>query len=464
MDDLRELLRESAASPRTELDLDDVRQRAVRVRRNQRLLATLPVAALVALVAVLGWSAWKALGPDRGVVIDQPSPQPTAPASERAPSEPESPHTTAPPPEPLDGWARLPVDPTIFGQVRITDAAADGQRLVLAGCEQFSSTSTIPMWWSDDAETWRRASWPELLGPGCVRQVESTRFGFYAIGPDAGSVMWSADGEEWEPVQLPDAGSDLGLPVFFPSPSGDRVTILKFPRGDVAESTDGALFTTTDGHEWEEGPADSAALFDDSTIADVIPGGDGLLAVGSSPGGEFVPTAAVFTSADGLTWRRVTPRNADFDEKMMTAVMDTGDGFVAVGGDLASADRPGAGLMAAWTSPDGITWTPSSPPDEETDASVAHMTAQAVTQAGGAIWAAGRDFDARRDDEDKERPALWVSEDGQAWVRADLEDNARRTPFIVLDLPDLRLGVWPPPIPYANPNADPGPVELFVAE
>lgn len=96
MDDFRELLRESAASPRGDLDLDDVRRRATRFRRHQQVRAAIPAVALVALVVTLGWSGWRLFGPDHGVVIDQPSPQPTEHGSEPAPEHSTEPTPTAP--------------------------------------------------------------------------------------------------------------------------------------------------------------------------------------------------------------------------------------------------------------------------------------------------------------------------------------------------------------------------------
>ena len=129
----------------------------------------------------------------------------------------------------------------------------------------------------------------------------------------------------------------------------------------------------------------------------------------------------------------------------------TESGFVAVGGDLFVT-----GLMTAWTSPDGITWTRSPHPDEQTDPSVACMTAEAVTEAAGSLWAAGTDFDARRP-EDQGVPALWSSVDGTIGERQAVDELAGTVPFAVVETPQLTLGVWPPP------NSTPAePLQLFV--
>ncbi len=359
-------------------------------------------------------------------------------------------------PEPVAGWERLEIDPAVFGAVAMTDGAVADGRLVLVGCGGFAGHSIgFPVWWADDVTGWQRAEGPPDVT--CMTQLEASPFGFFATGYPHGALnqFHSQDGVTWEPLDLSD---DLGFEypfelgvvlAIFVSPNEDRVTLL-YSAAAEGESRIATLITTTDGHTWEQGPPDSAALFDSSSIAAVIEGGPGLIAVGSSPGGEFVPTAAVFISSDGLNWRRVTPHNSDFDNKVMTDVMTFAGGYLAVGGDFFNT-----GLMTAWTSPDGETWRRSPHPPEETDPDVANMTAEALTTAAGSIWAAGRDFDARRDAGDG-IPAIWNSADGINWTRVGFDEVRGTIPFVVIDTPDQRIGVWPPPFSL---NRDP--VQIF---
>ncbi|VAV99232.1 hypothetical protein MNBD_ACTINO02-1598, partial [hydrothermal vent metagenome] len=239
------------------------------------------------------------------------------------------------------------------------------------------------------------------------------------------------------------------------SPQRDRVTLL-FSRAAEGESRVATLVTTTDGETWTEGPASSAALFDSSDFAAVIEGGPGLIAVGTSPGGEFVPTAAVFTSPDGLHWTRVTPRDHNFNDKTMGDVIAVGDGYVAVGGDYEDIR-----LMTAWTSRDGVHWRRSPSPQGEIGAEFGFQIADALAVVDGVIWATGRDFDAARgnDNNDGSLPALWRSDNGVDWVRVDPESVTVAIPFVVIDSPELRIGVWPPPFSLIE-----GPVQVFIAE
>lgn len=362
-------------------------------------------------------------------------------------------------PEPVEGWVRLETDPGVFGAVTVADGAVGDGRLVLVGCEgSDSDVAGFPVWWSDDATGWQRADGPSDMT--CLTQVEASSFGFFATGGPHGvqDQFHSLDGVTWERLDLSDDfGFDypdqlgVGFAIFV-APNEDRVTLL-YSRAAEAESRIATLVTTTDGETWELGSPDSAALYDSSSVAAVIEGGPGLIAVGSSPGGEFVPSAAAFVSSDGLNWTRVTPRNSDFDNKIMTDVMPFAGGYVAVGGDFFDT-----GLMTAWTSPDGRTWSRSPYPSEETDPSVAQMTAETVTAAAGSIWAAGRDFDARRDSDDG-LPAMWNSPDGVTWTRVDFDEARGTIPFLVIDIPDRRIGVWPPPF-----SLTPDPVQIFEDE
>ncbi len=366
--------------------------------------------------------------------------------------------TTTVRPDPAEGWGRLDVDTGVFGGVAPVDGAAQDGRVVLVGCPP-EALGLFPIWWAEGLE-FQRAEGPAVERPQdvrCVQEVVSTPFGWFAGG--LGSLLRSPDGVSWEILDVPallgyEFSGQLGYADnLFVSPDGARLTVL-FRRAAQAESTIANLVTTTDGETWVENAHPSQSLFDSSGIAAVIAGGDGLLAAGSSPGGEFVPTAAVFTSPDGLRWRRVTPAGGpDFDDKVIEDILQVGDRFIAVGGDFFET-----GLMTAWTSPNGYDWRRLPHPPETTDPSVAFMSGQALTVADGYIWVAGRDFDARRD-EPQELPAIWRSPDGEAWERLPIDQLPINVPFEIASTTDLRIGIWPPPAGSIDE-----PVILFTAD
>lgn len=358
--------------------------------------------------------------------------------------------TSVPAQRPVEGWVSTGADPSVFGAVRITDAAVVDGRIVAVGCATTAAAEgELPIWTSLDAASWDRAAGvkEEPFSAYCLEDVAATPIGVFAVGS---TLLRSSDGRVWDPVEFP-AEHAIGYAAALFA-TAERVTVL-VQQAAEAESTIATLLTTTDGTTWMEGPAESAALFDSSAVGDVLVGGEGLIAVGASPGGEFVPTAAVWTSPDGLRWRLVTPRDREFSDAYMNAIMDTGNGYLAVGGSPFDT-----GLMAAWTSPDGTTWSRLPETDEQTDPSVAHMEASALTEIEGTLYAAGRDFDARRSGGLEDVAALWASSDGITWERVDLESLPGLIPFNIVNLRGNLVGFWPPPWPTQEP------VQVFITE
>jgi len=356
--------------------------------------------------------------------------------------------TGLPAQQPVQGWRSTGADPSVFGEVTITDVVVVDGRLIAVGCRTTDGGEReLPIWLSLDGASWDQAAGveDEPFPAYCLEDVAATPFGVFVTGS---SFLRSNDGQIWDPVELP-AEHALGhVTALFPT--SERVTVL-VQRAAESESTIATLLTTTDGTTWVEGPAQSAALFDSSAVGDVLVRGEGLIAVGSSPGGEFVPTAAVWTSPDGLTWRLVTPRDPGFSDAYMNTIIDTDNGYLTVGGNPFDT-----GLMAAWTSPDGTAWTRLPPPDEQTDPSVAYMEASALTEIEGTVYAAGTDFDSRRSE--GEVAALWESTDGITWERVDLETLPGLLPFNIVNLKESLVGFWPPPWPI------PEPVQVFITE
>jgi hypothetical protein len=84
-------------------------------------------------------------------------------------------------------------------------------------------------------------------------------------------------------------------------------------------------------------------VFDDSSINGIVATSTGLVAVGG-----FGEKPAVWTSHDGMTWRRVADASS-LGDGVMYAVAAGPGGLVAVGYRQAGG--------AVWTSTDGASWT-----------------------------------------------------------------------------------------------------------
>jgi hypothetical protein len=148
------------------------------------------------------------------------------------------------------------------------------------------------------------------------------------------------------------------------------------------------------------------------SIAHVIAGSRGYLAVGSgsSPNGA-PPSAAVWSSADGVTWSRVAS-SASFADAEISRVVETSNGIVAFG---IKADRQGQcqttdpkcldhpSPIVLWDSPDGQTWARIPTPSAFDRGEVRDV---AATPFG--IVAVG--------DVNYTRAAAWISSDGLTWT------------------------------------------------
>jgi hypothetical protein len=358
-----------------------------RVRRGRRVrratIAT--VAAMTVAVVALGGSAL-AHRP-APVPVVHPSPTSPAPTSSAGPSY-------WPGVPVMDGWHTAGVEPALFAAAVVTDATSVGGRVVAVGCGYYQQPvpRELPVWVGDpdDASSWHRASIEPNPASGpfpvsCLRQVVSTRYGLFAAGT---SLVHSDDGEAWTEVALEQVTDPDDLTVLAIAPVGDRVTVLTSHR--LAEATRVAsLWTTTDGTTWTRlgsgprtvtGGDDPAATFDNADVSSVVTYDGLVVAVGASPWerafnesfntpwpDSVSPTATVWTSHDGTTWRQGAVEEPE--GCYLADVEPTSSGLV-----LAGWCKDGPGL---WTSEDGTSWRRAaaptidmSPPDLEPPAIV----------------------------------------------------------------------------------------------
>lgn len=331
-----------------------------RVRRGRRVRAAVVgtaaamVVGVVGVAAVAAVDAWQVVPP---VQTPDPTPDPTPePTPEPTRSPDPGPTELVPEPpmpaEPLPGWADAGVAPEVFGATYVTDAVAAGGRAVVVGCAaDVTGAPTFPAWAAGDATGWTLATGPATGGGllPCLEQVVAASHGFYAAGT---GLYRSADGLAWSEVDLgTDPGAVPGL-VDALVAVGDRVTAVVHEGEGVDRRA--SLWTTLDGVTWARIDDARGRMFDDAGIEAVLPGPDGgALALGADPGGEQIPTAAAWTSSDGLTWTRTTPTGKGFETCRMIDGLRDDEGYVAVG----SCEDVPSGVVT-WTSVDGATWTP----------------------------------------------------------------------------------------------------------
>lgn len=421
-------------------------QMTTRVRRGRRVRAAALAGGLVAVLGVVAFG---------GSMLDR-RPAPVPPATTIAPSPtstPTSAPTSSSPPtsgttapltgvEVLAGWRELGMDTALFGDAVVTDAASIGGTVVAVGCDEQATSSgstaatDAPIWISDGG-SWTRVGPIDSPVPGqpvtCLSQVVATPYGFFAVGWSA--LLHSDDGVTWSPVEVlpaPD-GYPYGTYVAAAT-SGDRLTVVtQRPAG--AESMAATLWTTTDGATWQEIGADiphdtagvgdnPAVVFDNANVPRIIDHDGVLVAVGASPGGEFVPTAAAWTSTDALTWTPATVEAAD--QCYLVDVAETGSGLLGVGW-CASTGNP-----AAWESSDGRSWQRVGAPHVDLDPGTAYVGVTGIAAIGDRVAITARWYDAAAE------PATavqWLGSPETGWERADdLAVPYRQT---------ADLGFWP---------------------
>jgi len=180
----------------------------------------------------------------------------------------------------------------------------------------------------------------------------------------------------------------------------------------TGDDRDAAVWTSIDGTVWDRVPHDPEVFGGprNQEMNAVAAGGPGLVAIGydASPGAGS--HAAVWVSADGLSWQRIPGGDAVFGGAQtveMAGVVAGGPGLVAVGG-LTSV---GGYDAAVWTSSDGTVWQ-RLVHDVEVMGGQGSQVMADVVAFGERLVAVGADGPA-----DAQHAAIWVSADSLVWER-----------------------------------------------
>ena len=220
------------------------------------------------------------------------------------------------------------------------------------------------VWVSVDGHSWTRIHDPvDFGGPG-ARVISSLAVGGPGLvavghaeaGGDEDAAVWvSVDGYAWTRVD------DEALSA----PGGQAMNVAGAWRGGLvafgvndpgANSEANAIWVSVDGYTWTR--IDDPAMFGEpgtQQINCVVAGGPGLVAGGTdeSSWGEG-GNAALWVSADGYTWTRITDEAfGGPGNQGITSLAVGGPGLVAAGWDYSG----GTWDAALWVSADGYTWT-----------------------------------------------------------------------------------------------------------
>lgn len=409
-----------------------------RVRRARRVYRATVAAGTMAAVVAVGAVA---------TAVAQRWPEPVPPAETLVPTPGPTDEPILPSPTPdatdaplvtdgvLVGWGDLGVDEAVFGGWALWESASRDGRSVVVGCDPAfevgaASIGGFPAWYADDATGWVQATARGVTsdaGSSCLQHVAATPYGFFATG--SFGLVTSDDGTSWEAVELRPAHTNGYVAAVFAV--GDRVTVF-VSVASLNESTVSEMWTTTDGEAWTQVTDGTAAVFDNGGPADVVAFGDRLVAVGSSPGGAYVPTAAAWVSSDGLVWERTTPEGEGFADDAMVGVVAADGGLIAVGMCTDTSQ------LCAWRSTDGVTWEPEEVPAEDFDSSIGFLQPGAVTTVGDDVYAVGLQYVADTDTE----PRLWHRAPGGTWERLD-PDVVGAVPFAQVEVAGRLVGFWP---------------------
>jgi hypothetical protein len=300
-------------------------------------------------------------------------------------------------------WSALPFDGGP-GDQSLTSVAAGPLGFVAAGVDR-QPTGAVPMaWWSADGMSWSRAG----LGPGSPFQPGQSISGL-AVGPsgvvavgtietggDVDGMAWfSPDGTTWRTVPLGAAG--------FTGPAAQTVrAVTATTDGFVAVGDDAnaerrvaVVWTSADGVTWRRQPPDAAmgelptGRRTSGVAAGSIAGAGPVLAAG---GGSSLQ---LWSSADGRRWAREE-----------SPVKGSPDGvLVATDGRSALAFTPASGL---WLRAPGASWARVSADTAVFPVPSHYSSIRSVVRSGDRLVAVGRDGPDN---------AVWTSTDGRAWAR-----------------------------------------------
>jgi len=208
-------------------------------------------------------------------------------------------------------WQRIPTAGTVFQGASLSSVTAGGPGYVAAGTVQTRPSPT-------PATNYRAAIWV------------------------------SSDGARWQPA----ADAEPRFRAAFitdVAAGGPGLVAVGFAYSAAGRPTAPAIWTSVTGRSWRRLPL-GAAFGKSGGIDRIVPGRDELLALGHDAPATGLEHQIVWTSRDGLHWRRVAADPFGIGH-MPPAIPPLGSGFAAMGQYDNAPTR--------WWSADGPRWTPA---------------------------------------------------------------------------------------------------------
>ncbi len=357
-------------------------------------------AAAFALVLVVGAVMWVVRGP-----AEVAAPTTTSTVAPRVDAV-----------DPPVAWARLSQESVYISESSFTlQRVIEGPRGFIAiGDESGASEQRNGfVLMSDDGTVWTRIDDPAVFGGVSLQAIADSggSMALAALGPDTDVRFYaSGDGAAWDAASIEATGNTEGRIAHAIAPFGEGFIAAGSgwldDGSDVVET--GVIWVTDSGRSWQE---IVVPAFASSSLDDIVVVGDVIHIAGLSEIGDGESEPTIWTSRDdGATWSStLLPRIEEHGFAGVSGIAERDGLWVAVGFEGNSG--------AVWTSGDGIDWRRYTPQGDEFSAEKLPTRVHDVVVTDHGIVAVGAQFlgaDIGR--------ITWVSLDGGDWTRLDFTD------------------------------------------